>query len=57
MKNEHVNEGNSVAYLDLPNRKYAVDSMCQQLSAIGNKIIKNSDVLNCKNIKEIIDLF
>ena len=56
MKNYHINEGNSLSYLDLPNRKYAVDSMCQQLSAIGNKIIKNSDVLNCKNIKEIIDL-
>lgn len=56
LKNEHVNEGNSVAYLDLSNRENAVDSMCQQLSTIGNKRIKRNDILKCKNIKEVIDL-
>lgn len=56
LKNEHVNEGNSVAYLDLSNRENVVDSMCQQLSTIGNKRIKRNDILKCKNIKEVIDL-
>ena len=40
LKNEHINEGNSVAFLDLLNRKNEVDSMCQQLNAIGKKNIQ-----------------
>lgn len=55
LKNEHINEGNTIAYLGLHNRRYAVEGLCKQLGSLCNKAISEKDIFGCRNIKEVID--
>ena len=56
LNNKHINEGNTIAYLDLSNKKYAVQKLCEQFGYLSNKKITKNDIIKCKNIKEVIDL-
>ena len=56
LKNEHINEGNSVGFLDLQNRKHTLDGLCKELESLGCRKISHLDIMSCKNIKEVIDL-
>ena len=56
LNNKYINEGNTLAFLDLPKDGTVIEHLCQELSIIAGKNISRKDVFKCKNIKEVIDL-
>ena len=56
LNNEHINEGNSIAFLELQNRESELKVLCQKLNELSRKTINEYRILNCDNIKDVIDL-
>jgi hypothetical protein len=56
LKNNHIVEGNTLSFLDLTQNGPVVKKLCEELTSVSGKMIYNQDILNRKNIREVIDL-
>lgn len=52
----NISEGNSIAYLALENRMQDVVILSKKLSEYSGREISASKILNCNNVKEIINM-
>lgn len=52
----NISEGNSIAYLALKNRNQDVVVLSKKLSEYSGREISVSKIMNCNNVKEIINM-